>query len=388
MADFFKEILADIDKLTDEQISQLMAALEVKKAGSQITKDSIKEDNGTPLACPHCGSISIKKHGKADGRQRYRCKDCNKTFCETSQTLMYHSRLTPAQWKGLLLGMVQNLTLKEIADTIDTSITTVWHNRHKVCVALEEVYKEQAGFIDIAECDEYYTPVSFKGKRDPAFFIWTLGRMPRHHRTYEEKVYYLKKNCLWGALSKDPERLEMLLSSSDSYKRGISNDQTCVLTCKDRSGHFTIDPVCIGRLETADLQKNLSGKFASDAILVTDSHAAYPGFAESERIQLEQIEAGKHSKGAYNLGRINAIHSKLSAFYPEQAERTPATKYLGLQLKLFWWLEVNGTLSTQDKVDKLYDMMAERSNITGTDYESITNRELTLNTKGLFPTKV
>lgn len=31
MADFFKEILADIDKLTDEQISQLMAALEVKK---------------------------------------------------------------------------------------------------------------------------------------------------------------------------------------------------------------------------------------------------------------------------------------------------------------------------------------------------------------------
>lgn len=115
---------------------------------------------------------------------------------------------------------------------------------------------------------------------------------------------------------------------------------------------------------------------------------AYPGFAESERIQLEQIEAGKHSKGAYNLGRINAIHSKISAFYPEQAERTPATKYLGLQLKLFWWLEVNGTLSTQDKVDKLYDMMAERSNITGTDYESITNRELTLNTKGLFPTKV
>lgn len=188
-----------------------------------------------------------------------------------------------------------------------------------------------------------YTPVSFKGKRDPAFFIWTLGRMPRHHRTYEEKVYYLKKHCLWEALNKDPERLEMLLSSSDSYKRGISNDQTCVLTCKDRSGHFTIDPVCVGRLETADLQKNLSGKFASDAILVTDSHATYSGFAESERIQLEQIEAGKHSKGAYNLGRMNAIHSKLSAFYPEQEERTPATKYLGLQLKLFWWLEVNGT---------------------------------------------
>lgn len=112
MADFFKEILTDIDKLSDEQVNQLMAALEVKRAGGQTTKDSIKENDEIPLACPHCGSISLKRHGKAGGRQRYRCKDCCKTFCETSQTLMYHSRLAPAQWKGLLLGMVQNLPLQ------------------------------------------------------------------------------------------------------------------------------------------------------------------------------------------------------------------------------------------------------------------------------------
>lgn len=149
MADFFKEILTDIDKLSDEQVNQLMAALEVKRAGGQTTKDSIKENDEIPLACPHCGSISLKRHGKAGGRQRYRCKDCCKTFCETSQTLMYHSRLAPAQWKGLLLGMVQNLPLQAIADTISTSVPTVWHNRHKVCLALEEIYKEQSEFIDI-----------------------------------------------------------------------------------------------------------------------------------------------------------------------------------------------------------------------------------------------
>lgn len=388
MADFFNEILADIDKLTDEQVSQLMAALEVKRTGSQAIKDSIKDDDGTPIACPHCGSISIKKHGKTGGRQRYRCKDCDKTFCETSQTLMYHSRLTPAQWKGLLLGMVQNLTLAEIAGMIDTSVTTVWHNKNKVCIALEALYKEQSVFTDIAEGDETYTTASFKGMRDPDFFINVLGRMPRHHRTYEEKVYYLKKHGFWDSLQKDPARLEMLLSSGDSYKRGISNDQICILTCKDRSGHFTIDPVCVGRLETADVQKNLGGRFASDAILVTDSHNAYPGFALSEKIQLEQIEADKHAKGAYNLGRINAVHSKLSAFYPEQQERMPATKYLGLQLKLFWWLEVNGAINTQEKVDRLYDIITEKSGITGIDYESITSRELTINTKGCFPTKV
>ena len=74
--------------------------------------------------------------------------------------------------------------------------------------------------------------------------------------------------------------------------------------------------------------------------------------------------------------------------YPRQEERNPATKYLGLQLKLFWWLEVNGGLSTQEKVDTLYDMITAKSELTGTDYESIANRELTLNTKGCFPNKV
>ena len=44
--------------------------------------------------------------------------------------------------------------------------------------------------------------------------------------------------------------------------------------------------------------------------------------------------------------------------------------------------------STQEKVDTLYDMITAKSELTGTDYESIANRELTLNTKGCFPNKV
>ena len=204
------------------------------------------------------------------------------------------------------------------------------------------------------------------------------------------------KYGLYAEVAKDPERLARLLgentgsknSPKERRKRGISNDQTCVLTCKVRSGFFTIDPICVGPPGTTVIRQNLSGKFANDAILVTDSRGVYSGFAKTEGIQLEQIESDKFTKGAYNLGRIDAVHSKLSAFYPDQEERAPATKYLGLQLKLFWWLEVNGTLSTQDKVDKLYELMTGKTTLKGTDYESITNRELTINTKGEFPTKV
>lgn len=30
--------------------------------------------------CFHCGSQNINKNGTIDGKQRYKCKDCNKTF--------------------------------------------------------------------------------------------------------------------------------------------------------------------------------------------------------------------------------------------------------------------------------------------------------------------
>lgn len=55
---------------------------------------------------------------------------------------------------------------------------------------------------------------------------------------------------------------------------------------------------------------------------------------------------------------------------------------------LFWWLEKNGQLSSADKVDELYELVSDKISVTGTDYENITNRELTRNTKGLFPKKV
>ena len=69
-------------------------------------------------------------------------------------------------------------------------------------------------------------------------------------------------------------------------------------------------------------------------------------------------------------------------------ENLPATKYLDCDIMLFWWLEKNGQLSSADKVDKLYELISDEINISGTDYKSITSRELTLNTKGIFPNKV
>lgn len=387
MSDFFEELLGSVDSLSEEQVHELLSRLEVKK--SKFEKEetvTVKDDIQASAECIHCGSANIRKHGFTSDKQRYYCKDCKKTFVISTGTISHQSKLTSAQWKELCRGMVENLSLQKIAENTDLCIQTVWYNKQKICSLLLELNRGQDNFVDIAECDEYYTTVSFKGKRDPAFFLNVLGRMPRHHRTYEEKLEYIKKSGLWEILQSNPDRLQMLIESSDTYLRGISKDQTCVLTCKDRNNNLYISPACIGRLEINDVKKHLKGRFAPDAIMVTDSHNAYPEFAKSEHIQLEQIETGKHSKGAYNLGRINALHSKLSEQWSRQSKKAPATKYLDLNLIFFWWLEKNSSLTTTEKVEKLYNLIMTSK--VNTSYEEITSRPLTLNTKGLIPKNV
>lgn len=388
MADLFNELLGSLDSLSEDQITELMARLEAKKSGSiqNAKEQGLLVENEEIVACTHCGSVAIKKHGKSQGKQRYMCKDCKKTFLQTTGTMFHHSKLTSYQWKELLRGVVQNLSLTKIADITGISIKAVWYNRQKVLSILYDMFHKQDKFIDIAECDEYSVHLSFKGKKDPRFFIYQLGRMPRHNRSITEKVEYLQKNGLWDELQSDKEHLEALLTG-DRYIPGTNRDSVCILSGKDRSGNIYLRPVCVGSIESAHVCKSFKDRFESDAIMVTDSNNSYNWFAEYENIHHEQILASKHAKGSYNLARINAIHSKLSSFWPDDRENLPSTKHLDFNLMLFWWLEKNGDLSTQQQIEKLYSYLAQQVNFNLT-YEKITTRRLLLDTKGLIPIKV
>ncbi|MCM1128037.1 MAG: hypothetical protein NC429_16405 [Lachnospiraceae bacterium] len=388
MADLLDKLLDSIDTLSEEQFDKLLSLMKAKKSKIEAQKDKGDTPKSEVNPCVHCGSINTKKHGKVSGRQRFICKDCGKTFNTATGAITSNSRLTVDQWKELIRGVVNNQSIKVIAKNVGIARSSAWINKQKICYALMVLYGSQDSFVDIAECDEYYVTVSFKGKRDPQFFLDTLNRMPRHHMSREQKIEWLMKAGVYDELQKDPERLDYLLYSGDSYLRGISKDQTCILTCKDRTGNLYMSPTCVGRLEADDVERNLHGKFARDAIMVTDSHNAYPSFASKENIQLEQIEADKHTKGAFNLARINALHSEIAKYWPKQQERIPATKYMDLSLILFWWLKKNENLTISEKVDKLYEIVQDQHITVDTLYQEIKDRELKLNTKGYFPNRV
>lgn len=388
MADLLDDIIKSIDSLSDEQLQKLLAVAEAKKSGSKTDASGLvrNPDTGNVVACPHCGSASIIKTGTRNGRQRYRCKDCEKVFTGTTGTLHYYSKLTKAQWQGILKGMVQNLSIRKIADDIGTSPQTVWYNKQRICCALNELFYEQDKLAGIVECDEYVVRLSFKGKRDAGFFVNKLGRLPKHHRSYSEKIEYLKKNGLWEGLQKYPQRLEEILTAK-GVQTSLVSEHVSILTCKDRNQDLYMKPVCLGKMENEHVPQHLSGRVDNDALMITDSYAPYRSFAEMENIRIEQILASKHAKGVFNLANINSLHSRLEAFWSTSAERQPATKYIDIQLSLFWWLEKNRDLTTEQQVNKLYAYLAEQY-YTVPAFRRMGERPLQLDTKNSIPARV
>lgn len=251
-------------------------------------------------------------------------------------------------------------------------------------------------FSGISEADEFYCRASFKGKRDAEFFIYTLGRMPRHNRNREEKIYWLQKNNLYNRLrSEDPAYLEELLED-EKKKRGISNDQICILTLVDENGNLYLEPVSVGRLEKAMAKAKLKQKFTgSGNVLVTDDHNAYDKALYGTGVKHEKVNSKVHKKGKYSLAKVNSVHSELSSFMSSLNGKVFNTKYLDLTLTLFWWLYKHKEYNTEEKVNVLFKILKDditdleaKERVDLITSKELSEREITIDTKGQFPTKI
>lgn len=70
------------------------------------------------------------------------------------------------------------------------------------------------------------------------------------------------------------------------------------------------------------------------------------------------------------------------------------TKYLDLTLMLFWWLQRYKDKTTNQKVQMIWDIMNDniseielREKVNQVTQDEIKSREITIDTKGTFPTK-
>ena len=397
--------------LTDEQIQELMSILQTKRnVKPKLTKEekvfyqccrehrsySANQDTDT-VFCPVCGSIKIIKNGTKNGRQRYKCKDCAKTFGDTIGTVAFRSKLSIAKWIELIKLTLQRESCRTIAKELGINKQTVLHNRHRICSVLHQLVSNQDDFKSLAESDEYYYPLSFKDIKDPMFFLGTLGRMPYTHRNYGQKLEYIEKqgfdSAFLQALIENEEQVrnELLnyvnyddlksqekfsnalngmdtekiiqvlktLNEQQKKKRGISNQQVCCLSCVDRNNNHFLQTVCVGRIWASHIEKSLLPHFTEDTVLITDSHRAYKTVANKHNIPLKQIPSGKHTSGGYSLGHINGYHHNISDFM--YLYHGVSSKFLDYYLALFYWIEKNKDKSYLEQTYEIITLLSNQA---------------------------
>ena len=416
MADFnsnFNDIQKQIAvaDLTEEQIQELMNALQTRRnAKPKLTTEEkvffqccrehrsyANDKDLDAVVCPHCGSVKSIKHGTRNGRQRYLCKDCGKTFGDTNGTVAFRSKLSVGKWIEFIKLTLQGESCRTIAKELGINKQTALHNRHRVCSVLHQLVSNQDDFKSIAESDEYYYPLSFKDVKDPMFFLGTLGRMPYTHLSYWKKIKYVKEqgfdidflhtyikneeqnkaelldyvelgdlksqerfsNAINGMETEKIIQVLKTIHEQQKKKRGISNQQVCCLSCVDTNNNHFLQSVCVGRIQPIHIEQTLVPHFTEDTVLVTDSHRAYRTGANKYKIPLNQIPSGKHTSGGFHLGHINGYHHNISDFM--YLYHGVSSKFLDYYLALFYWVEKN---KGKTYLEQAYDIITLLANQT------------------------
>lgn len=407
-------------RLSEKELLQLIEDIKLELPATGVENSAVEEQplldlfnqciakKGETLCCDKCGSLHFAKNGRTpSGRQRYLCKDCHKTFGATNGTIFYYSKFTYDKWVEFLRATIEEKSLREIAKEVGINVTSAWYNRHKLYALLVEQFKSQDNFTHITEMDETYTRLSYKGLKDPTFFLNQLKRMPREWRSTEQLEKYLANagyelvECPQGQdktyairpktsvaietsttveYSKGENVQEINgLRSNEKQKRGISNSLLCRISGIDRNGNSLMKSVCIGKIEGKHLEQSLVGKFGADVLLVTDSLNVYASYFGKNNIPLIQIPPKKHKKHGQTLAHINSYHSRFAKYEKKLSQM--ASKYADRYEMKFWWNDKHRAERVSERLETLLELLTNPMTVL----HSLTTKykEYPFDTKGM-----
>lgn len=286
--------------------------------------DSIRFKDG--VFCPHCGETRCSKFGfTRQGKQRYKCSGCKRTFTATTNTTLDYTKKDVEIWMKYIWCMANHMSIRKSAKACGINKSTSFEWRHKILDALKNrLYANKEKLSGIIEADETFFHLSFKGCRN----IEAIAGRPAHKRG--------------NAIS----------------KRGLSKEQVCVPSAIDSTNKAFAQ---IGKLGTANLSAltlTLGNRITPLSTLKSDCHSAYTHFCN--RFNLNHM-AFKPSKKSHPLPHINGYHSTLKRFM--RPFNGVATKYLNNYLSwfnLFRQSEFKATstdiIFSDDNIDRRKDM--------------------------------
>ena len=275
------------------------------------------------IGCVHCGSKSVKRNGKYRTRQRYLCKDCNKTFNDMTNTPFSGSKY-PEKWVRYIELMVEGYTLPKIANRLQIHISTAFYWRHKILNALGSLgYKQLEGIV---ESDETFFRESLKGRREIT------------HRKSKKR-------------------------GEKDTKRGISNQKIAVVVAQDRNGNMIARKAGTGRVKAEEIDAVIGDFIHPSALLCTDTATNYKKFAKIKGLLHEAInerQKQRVKKGIYHIQHVNNFHNRLKGWM--ERFQGVGTYYLDHYLNWFRWLELGKNLALDKRVEHMMISACQRSN--------------------------
>jgi len=147
-------------------------------------------------------------------------------------------------------------------------------------------------------------------------------------------------------------------------KRGISNEQVCVLVARDRDKTTFSEILGMGRLTKTQLNKAIGHKLSNENVLCTDSWRAFKTYATEKGMNIYQFKSdGKvRTKGIYHIQNVNNYHRRLKGWI--QRFNGVATKYLNNHLS---WFQVLENIQHQRNEVTMNDLIIKRNLIQNSE---------------------
>ena len=282
----YKKLLASLEGLTDEQVDDLLSALRRRKdtdGVQRLVQGLVAEQH----CCPHCASENFVKFGFSSGSQRFRCKDCRKTFNALTGTPFNRLRGKEKLLENAAC-MADGLSVRKTAARTGMSVRKAFRWRHKFLGLLNG--QKPAALSGVVEADETSFPVSYKGQKKG---------LPRA----------AKKR---GGKNKD----------------GSGGEKTKVVVAVQRGAKVEFDQI-LPDATAVRLTEALRPLLAPDAVLSTDGNAAYWSVADELDVEAGHFVSAFHGKGGngvWHVQSVNRYDSSLKTWM--KRFRGVATRYL------------------------------------------------------------
>ena len=273
------DLAETIKKLTEEERAVLNILIGNKNKSESSVETLLSGLRfSEKRVCPFCGGTHVVKNGKrADGTQKYICRECGRNPLATSNSLLCGTHKDLTTWLKFIECELNDESLKQTAEKCGIHLNTALEWRHKLHEAVSNSKKEEQ-LSGVIEMDETYPTVSYKGNHS------------------KNKEFTMPR--------------EAHKRGSQVSKRGLSNELLCIPCAVDETGNVIGRSIKCGAVSYAGLNALYSKDIITEnSTIVTDSCKAYILLASDCKSELIQIAAGEHTNGEYNIQRVNSFHT-------------------------------------------------------------------------------